>query len=161
MFDEREEQEKLTQKESIAKEIDNKIERIDEEIEVITVRQTEIINHIQKLENAIQHFSNLIEIEKDRDKRSRYYNIISHNIELLAKLYSVYREFEDVKNKYFKESNDLLISKIRIINIELEKIQKDIEDTNLLLSQMVDNFNNNQQNIKESDDLLKDQKYEI
>jgi len=156
-------EEQLSQKELIAKELDERTEQLNREIELITIRQTEIQAHIHNLENVIKHFKQMIKVEKDPDKRSRFHNVISHNIELLAKLYSVYREFEDTKNKFYKEGNTLVLSKIRITNIELDKIQKEIDDTNILLAQLTESAfrSKNTNPIADSDEVLKDQKYQI
>jgi len=158
------ENEELSQKELISKELDERTDQLAREIELITIRQTEIQLHIQNLENVIKHFKQLIKVEKDPDKRSRYHSIISHNVELLAKLYSVYREFEDTKNKFFKEGNTLILSKIRITNIALDKIQKKIGDSNMLLAQLAEmtfKSNNKETHLIQEDEILKDQRYEI
>ena len=156
-------EEQLSQKELIAKELDERTEQLNREIELITIRQTEIQAHIHNLENVIKHFKQMLKVEKDPDKRSRFHSVISHNIELLAKLYSVYREFEDTKNKFYKEGNTLVLSKIRITNIELDKIQKEIDDTNILLAQLTESAfkSKNTNSIIDSDEILKDQKYQI
>ena len=148
----------LTPKQLIGNEFNERAEELQRQIESITVRQTEILTHIKTLESAINFLRQNVKNERDHKQRARYYELISHNIELLSKLYSVWKEFEDVKNRYYREGNNLLISKVRILNIELEKLEKDVDDS-ILLYQAINELRRD--NVIDDDSILKDKKYQI
>ena len=76
------------------------------EIELINSRQIELQSLIADLEHANINLKQLVEQEQDKKKKGFLYSIISKNIELITRLYSSYREFEDTKQRYLKELSE-------------------------------------------------------
>ena len=85
------------------------------------LRQQEIQSLISDVNNSNIHIKNVIQQETDSKKRASYYGILNRNIELLAKLYSTYREFEGIKHQYFKEIGTMIHQSKRLIYVDLPK----------------------------------------
>ena len=85
------------------------------------LRQQEIQILISDVNNSNTHIKNLIQQEVDGKKRANYYTILNRNIELLAKLYSTYREFEGIKHQYFREIGTMIHQSKRLVYVDLPK----------------------------------------
>ncbi len=93
----------------------------------VELRQQEIQNYITDIDTNIQTIRGMLVGEKDREKSRMLRGALSTNIELLMKMYSVYREYEDVKVKYVKENSTVINSKHRILEIDIRRIDEKIE----------------------------------
>lgn len=108
--------------EQVSSEFELEVQRLEKEILNIEMKQTEIQNHISDLENANSGLKQMIKTESDNGKRAKYYGAIKSNIELIAKMYSAYKDFEGVKFNYRKEVSALVQNKNRLIHVDLPKI---------------------------------------
>jgi len=109
-------------------EISSKIEDQKSQLETqITQLGTRILN-LQKYIITLEHANNVIEQlannEKDGAKIKSYYAAVKQNIELLAKIFEVIKEYEGVKFKYYKEIDDIIISKYKMISIDIKKLEE-------------------------------------
>jgi hypothetical protein len=112
----------------IKKKIENKIANTE-------LRQQELQNYIADLDSNIQYLRGLLPNEKDKEKNRLIRGAISKNIELLARLYSTYREYEDVKVKYYKIISDDTHKMHHLIAVDIRRIDekvRDIDDTDFL-----------------------------
>lgn len=117
--------------------------KIEKSIVGVELKQQEIQKYIADIDNNINFLQGLLPAEKDKEKARMIRGAISKNIELLARLYSVNREYEDVKVKYFKNISDDLYKMHHLIGVEIRKIDekvKDIDDTDFVgvMKQMMD-----------------------
>ena len=108
--------------EQISSDFEAQCVTLEKEIINIELRQAELQNHISDLERANSGLKQIIQKENDPVKKAKYYGAIRNNVELLAKLYSSYKDFESVKFNYRKEISSLMQSKNRIIYIDLPKV---------------------------------------
>ena len=148
----------LSVKDKVEKEFAEQIDRILRQIEVVNNKQTEITVQINTIKSAVDFLRQVVNSEEDPKKKRRYYELIASNIEILVKLYTVWKEFEDVKCRYYRDCSDLIARKNRIVNIELEKLQKDM-DTSVILAEAAKNVELT--NELSNDEVLRDPKYEI
>ena len=84
-------------------EFDRKKE-IEKQITTIELRQQELQGYIAILDGSVQQLDSLVYHEQknqqpDWTKISNWRGAMSKNIELLTKVYSTYREYEDIKFK--------------------------------------------------------------
>lgn len=98
------------------------------QIEELNSKILSLQKHIIALERANSVLEQLAVSEKDSSQKSRYYGAIRNNTELLARLYAVIKEFEDVKFKYYKEIDDVLYNKFKLVAIEIRKLEDKIGD---------------------------------
>jgi hypothetical protein len=109
--------------------------KLDQKIAIVELRQQEIQNYISDMDNNITFLRGLLPNEKDKEKNRILRGAISKNIELLARLYSTYREYEDVKVKYFKIISDDVHKMHQLIAVDIRRIDekvKDIDDSDFL-----------------------------
>ncbi len=102
------------------------------QISVITQREQEIQNLITSIENAVQWYEGAIQLEQGKPKPN-YKTMgnmrlaVSKNIELLATLYGTYKQFEDVKFKYFKQISDLDMNTQRLIEVDIKRLESKLD----------------------------------
>lgn len=109
--------------------------KLEQKIANVELRQQELQNYIADLDSNITYLRGLLPNEKDKEKNRLLRGAISKNIELLARLYSTYREYEDVKVKYYKIISDDTHKKHSLIAVDIRRIDekvKDIDDTDFL-----------------------------
>jgi hypothetical protein len=98
---------------------------LEKQIIVMTTRQSEIQNHILAIEQNISFLNSYIAKNKeDQEKQRVGRGAISKNIELLAKLYQVYREFEDTKVRYYKNISDDTYRFHHLISVDIRRIDE-------------------------------------
>lgn len=117
--------------------------KLEKSIAGVELKQQEIQKYIIDIDSNINFLQGLLPNEKDKEKSRIIRGAISKNIELLARLYSVNREYEDVKVKYFKNISDDLYKMHHLIGVEIRKIDekvKDIDDQDFVgvMKQMMD-----------------------
>jgi len=113
----------------IRKDYDDHRDELKKQISVVELRQNEIQNYIMDLDANVVYLRAMIQTEKDAQKSKAYRGAIASNIDLLVKLYSVNKEYEDVKVKYYKESSTTLNLKHRLIEIDIRKINEKMDIT--------------------------------
>lgn len=109
--------------------------KMEQKIANTELRQQELQNYIADLDQNIVYLRGLLPHEKDKEKNRMIRGAISKNIELLSRLYSTYREYEDVKVKYFKIISDDTHKMHHLIAVDIRRIDekvKDIDDTDFL-----------------------------
>ncbi|MFA7204220.1 MAG: hypothetical protein WC188_11005 [Candidatus Caldatribacteriota bacterium] len=102
----------------------------------------DLVSHKLSLENANRHIEQLAMAEKDAFKKSKYYEAISRNIELLTKIFNSISELENIKYRYHKEIDDVIQNKIRLIKIDLRKLAEKINDDGVNLLQFFEKLSN-------------------
>ena len=112
----------IMENDQITSEFELEAARLEKEIVNIEMKQNEIQNHIIDLENANGGLKQMIKQEKDMTKRAKYYGAIRGNIELIAKMYSSYKDFESVKFNYRKEISALTQNKNKLVNVDLPRV---------------------------------------
>lgn len=111
----------------ITKEYETQQKNINKHISNVELRQQELKNYIADIDSNIKFIQNLLQTEKDNEKSRMLRGAVSKNIELLTKLYSVYREYEDVKVKYVKETSSTMNFKHRLIEVDIRRIDEKLE----------------------------------
>lgn len=109
------------QNELITTDFEAEVKKLEKEILNIEMRQTELQQYISDLEYANNGLKIIIKKETDSQRKSKYYEAIRRNIELLTKLYASYKDFELVKFNYRKEISTLTQNRNRMIHIDLPK----------------------------------------
>jgi len=102
---------------------------LEQQIDLLNQRILSLQNHILTLEQTNRTLEQLARSEKDAQQKARLFGAIRVNIELLAKLYSVVKEFEDVRFRYYKEVDDVLYTKFRLIAVEIRRIEEKVGET--------------------------------
>jgi len=115
----------------VNKDFDSQRDLLSKQIANIELRQQEIQLHMAAIEAANQHLDLLIRQEQDKRKKASYYSARLQNIEILGKLFSIYREFEDVKFKYHSNVSDLIYKIHKLIEVDIKKANKNIDENDL------------------------------
>jgi hypothetical protein len=89
---------------------------------------TDLISHKLSLENANRSMEQMAVAEKDPTKKAKLYFAIRENIELLTKIFHVISEFENIKHRYHKEIDEVVANKIKIIAIDIRRIEDKLND---------------------------------
>ena len=103
---------------------------LKQQIDILNQRILALQGHIVTLEQTNNVLEQMAKTEKDVTQRSRLYGAIRNNIELLAKLYSVIKEFEDVRFRYYKEIDDVLFNKYKLVAVDIRRLEEKINDLN-------------------------------
>jgi hypothetical protein len=119
----------VVDKQDISKSLDTRTTALDKQIDILDQKILQLQSHILTVETANSKMEHMAQNEKDPVKRSKIYAAMRYNIELLVKLYSVIKEYEDVKFRYNKEINEVVYNKYHLVAIELRKIEKNIDST--------------------------------
>ncbi len=110
-------------------EIDNRQQRLEAQIDHLDNLVTDLISHKLSIENANRQIEQLAKVETDVAKKRRYYDVLRINIELLTKIFNAIAELESIKHRYHKEINDITIDKIKMIAIDIRKIEESLKDS--------------------------------
>lgn len=115
-----------TTEKNIINSFDDMAKKLDRQISLIELRQQELRNYIITIENHINHFDQMIDMENQ--KPTPNYKTISSfrsasfkNIELITVLHNTYKEYEGVKFRYFKEISDNNYKKQKLINVDIKR----------------------------------------
>lgn len=112
--------------------ITNKFSEQEKDIKIQINNLENRINQIRSfcldLEASNKHFKQMIHVESDVNKKSRYYNFISKNIEVLNDFMKTEASFENIKATYYKEVTDVLTNRFRMIAIDIAKIENKVDD---------------------------------
>ena len=119
--------EEMNQYEHVTSEFDLQKDTLERQIISIELRQQEIQLHISNIEQANNHIDTLIQQEKDARRKGKYFQAKTRNIEILTKLYSVYREFEDTKFKFHNSISDMIVKGHKMIEVDIRRIDEKLE----------------------------------
>lgn len=119
-------EEKLASKGEILQDFSIQKDTLEQQIDLLNQRVMSLQNHILTLEQTNRTLEQMAQAEKDATQRSRLFGAIRNNIELLAKLYSVVKEFEDTRFKYYKEVDDVLFNKYKLVAVDIRRIEEKI-----------------------------------
>ena len=101
---------------------------IEKQISVIEVRQQEIQNHIASIDSNVVYLNGLLQQGvENKDKIRAIRGAIGKNIDTLAKLYSIYREYEDTKQKYHRLVSDNMYKMHHLISVDIRRIDEKLE----------------------------------
>lgn len=89
---------------------------------------TDLTNHKISLENANRQIEKLALAETDATKRGKYYTALRLNIELLTKIFNSISELESIKHRYHKEIDEVVLGKIKLIAVDIRKIDDALKD---------------------------------
>ena len=101
---------------------------LDAQISHIARFVDDLISHKISIENANRHLEQMAMAEKDSAKKNKYYYAIRENIELLTKIFNSISDLENIKYRYNKEIDDVIANKIKIIAIDIRRIDDKIGD---------------------------------
>ena len=146
----------MAEYEEIKKDITDNNNTLKKQITHIELKQQELQNYINTVDNAITQLEQMIHTEQNAakpnyDKIRSLRGAITKNVELITNLYNSYKEFENVKFRYYKEIDDNSYRMHRLIELELKKVD---ENANRL-GQEFYNVMRNLSNIKQDDTLVK------
>jgi hypothetical protein len=85
---------------------------------------TDLVSHKLTLENANRQIEKLAAAEQDPGKRGKLYTSIRMNIELLTKIFDSIAKLESIKHNYHKEIDDVIVNKIKLIAIDIRKLDE-------------------------------------
>ena len=108
----------------IAQDFTDQKEKLKDQIATVESRQTEILNHIQSIESNINFLKGHIKTIDDKEQQRVLRGAISKNIELLAKLYQVYREFQDSKARLLRHVSDDNYRLHHLISVDIRRIDE-------------------------------------
>lgn len=106
-------------------------ENLVTDISGVDRRAGEIQKNISTLDIQVENLKNLIKGETDSGKKGKLYGLLNECLELLAKYHDIYLKCLDIKHKYRKEEDDLLLKRSRFFEIDMRKVGRELEDLNL------------------------------
>lgn len=100
---------------------------LEKQISNIELRQQELQNYMITLDNHINHFDQMVNIESQQPnpnykKISGLRKVSFDNIELLTNLHNSYKEYENVKFKYYKEIGSYNTIKQKMVHIDIKRV---------------------------------------
>ena len=116
----------------IWKDINVNSDNLKRQISALELKQQELQNYIATIDSGIVQLERMVNQEQN-NPQPNYQRIqslrgaISKNVELITGLYTCYKEFENVKHKYFKEINDNTFRGHRLIELELKKVNQKVD----------------------------------
>jgi DNA repair ATPase RecN len=84
----------------------------------------DLVSHKLSLENANRQIEQLAQAETDPTKRGKYYTTLRINIELLTKIFDSIAKLETIKHNYHKEIDDVIVNKIKLIAIDIRRLDE-------------------------------------
>lgn len=106
---------------------DSQRKKLEKQITGVELRQQEIQRHIADIDSNIQYLNQYLQSQKDKEKQRIIRGSIAKHIELIAKLYSVNREYEDVKVKYLKDISSNIYQKHHLISVDIRRIDEKVD----------------------------------
>jgi len=100
---------------------------LEKQITNVELRQQELQNYMVTLDNHINHFDQMVNMELQQ-QQPNYKKITGlrkasfDNIELLTNVHNAYKEYENVKFKYFKEIGSNNTIKQKLIHVDIKRV---------------------------------------
>jgi len=102
--------------------------KLEKHITGVELKQQEIQRHIADIDSNIQFLQQYLNtVKQDNEKQRIVRGAIAKNIELIARLYSVNREYEDVKVKYLKDISDNIYKMHHLVSVDIRRIDEKVE----------------------------------
>lgn len=120
----------VNDKTEISKDFSKQSTILEQQIDVLNQKILQLQGHILTIETANSTMEQMARIEKDATKKSKIFAAMRYNLELLVKMYSTIKEYEDVKFRYHKEIDDMLHNKYKLIAIDIRRIEKGLDGPN-------------------------------
>ncbi len=102
-------------------------DKLKKQITLIELRQQELQQYMSTIDSHINYFDNQISHEQQQTKPD--YQSISRmraasfkNIELITVLHNTYKEYENVKFRYYKEIGDNNYKKNKLIHVDIKRL---------------------------------------
>ena len=118
------------------------IKNIEESINRIGLRQDEIKSYILDVNRAISEISVQISECNNKETQLKMRIAIQKNIELISKLYDSISSFESIRQRYQQDVSKLTESKIRFINVELRRVEEQLNSNSTDVVQFVSQLRN-------------------
>lgn len=109
-------------------ELSDRQKALDAQIDHLDRFITDLTSHKLSLENANRQIEQMAIAETDASKRAKYYISIRMNIELLTKIFDSISKIESIKYNYNKEIDDVIVGKIKLIAIDIRKLEEALKD---------------------------------
>jgi hypothetical protein len=111
-------------KTEVQTELVNRQDRLESQIDHLDRFIIDLTSHKLSLENANRQIEKLALTEQDSTKRTKYFTSIRMNIELLTKVFDSIAKLETIKYNYNKEIDDVIVGKIKLIAIDIRKLDE-------------------------------------
>jgi hypothetical protein len=111
-------------KPEIQTELGDRQKALDAQIDHLDRWITDLTSHKLSLENANRQIEKLAAVEQDPGKRGKFYLSLRLNIELLTKIFDSISKIETIKHNYHKEIDDVIVNKIKLIAIDIRKLDE-------------------------------------
>ncbi|HQF36457.1 MAG TPA: hypothetical protein PLL26_02340 [Candidatus Dojkabacteria bacterium] len=108
----------------IQNELENRRKDLEAQIDHLDRFIIDLTSHKLSLENANRQIEMLANAETDASKRGKFYTALRMNIELLTKIFDSISKIENIKHSYHKEIDDVIVGKIKLIAIDIRKIEE-------------------------------------
>ena len=149
----------LKESQEFTEEIGGRIGELDNHINNINNLIMDLKKHKLSIEGANLTLESLVKNEQDKMKKLKFYGIIKTNVELLTKIFSAIAEMENIKFRYNKEIDDVILNKHRILKEKLNKNNNSIED---FLEKLSGTYVNHPQAVQAcKEEILDDPKYNL
>lgn len=112
--------EEQIQNDEVKEEISKRSAILETQIIHINNLTNDLMKHKINIENANQVIEQLIKNEKDNDKKYKLYGTLKTNVELITKIFSSISELENIRYRYHKEIDDIMLNKFRILKDKLD-----------------------------------------
>lgn len=103
-------------------------DRLESQIDHLDRFIIDLTSHKISLENANRQIEQLITTEQDPIKKAKLFLSIRMNIELLTKIFDSIAKLETIKYNYNKEIDDVIVGKIKLIAIDIRKLDEAIKN---------------------------------
>lgn len=105
---------------------------IEKQITNIELRQQELQNYISLIDQGIQQLDAMIineqrQSQPDYNKINAWRGALAKNIELSSKVYSTYREYEDIKFKCRKEINESAYKTNHLLHVAIRQVDERVD----------------------------------
>ncbi len=109
-------------------ELKDRQKALDAQIDHLERFITDLISYKISLENANRQIEKLASAEPDIIKRNKYYKALRVNIELLTKIFDSISKLEHIKHQYHKEIDEVILDKIKLIAVDIRKLDERSSD---------------------------------
>ena len=109
-------------------ELSDRQKALDAQIDHLDRFITDLTSHKLSLENANRQIEKLAISEQDPTKKGKFYTTLRVNIELLTKIFDSISKLETIKHNYHKEIDDVIVNKIKLIAIDIRKLDENIKE---------------------------------
>jgi hypothetical protein len=115
-------------KPEIQTELGDRQKALDAQIDHLDRWIRDLTSHKISLENANRQIEMLAMAETDSGKKGKFYLQLRLNIELLTKIFDSISKIESIKYNYHKEIDDVIVGKIKLIAIDIRKLDEALKD---------------------------------